>query len=74
MNEMYRKIEADARLKGRVKLIGTLSMLVVGGISIFYAIESTAWRLAGGALLLTGLVTVASIKTCPGKPAPEKDS
>jgi len=39
-------------------------MTCVGGYSIFYAVESTQARLAGGFFLLLGLITVSVIRTC----------
>jgi len=53
----------------RVKLIGVTSMLLVGGYSIFYAVESHNLRIAGGILLLIGLTTIGFIKTCSKRPA-----
>jgi uncharacterized membrane protein YbaN (DUF454 family) len=53
----------------RVKLIGVTSMLLVGGYSIFYAVESLNLRIAGGLLLLIGLTTIGFIKTCNKRPA-----
>ena len=53
----------------RVKLIGVTSMLLVGGYSIFYAVESFNLRIAGGLLLLIGLITIGFIKTCNKRPA-----
>lgn len=49
----------------RAKLIAVSSMVVVGGLSIWLALESTGARIAGLALILLGLVTVALLRTCP---------
>ena len=48
----------------RIKLIGIFSMILVGGFSIFYAVESSSLRYAGGLFILIGLITIAAIKTC----------
>jgi hypothetical protein len=39
-------------------------MVLVGGFSIFYAIDSSALRILGAVLLLIGFVTVSALKTC----------
>lgn len=54
----------------RVKWIAIASMAVVGGLSIVFAVEGAAWRIAGAALLLTGAAVVARLQTCGG---PEKE-
>ena len=51
----------------RVKAIAIGSMAVVGGVSVFLVLDSTAWRLAGAALLLTGFMVVLKLKTCAPK-------
>jgi hypothetical protein len=50
-----------------VKVIAIASMVVVGGFSIFLALDTMAWRLVGGALLLTGSLVVLGLKTCGAK-------
>ena len=45
-------------------MIGVFSMLLVGGFSIFYVIESSTLRLVGGLLLLVGFVVISLIPTC----------
>ena len=59
--------EQNRCISCKVKLIGVVSMLLVGGFSVFYAVESAPLKIAGGLLLLIGMVTVASIKTCSKK-------
>lgn len=49
----------------RVKLIAILSMLLVGGYSLAFAVTSDAWRLAGTALIAIGLWVVIRIPGCP---------
>jgi hypothetical protein len=44
-----------------------MSMIVVGGLSIIHAVESTAARIAGGLFVLLGLITVSVIRTCKAK-------
>ena len=51
----------------RVKAVAIASMVVVGGISVFLALDTLAWRLAGAALLLTGSLVVLRLKTCAAK-------
>lgn len=48
----------------RTKLVAVISMIVVGGFSLFFAIESTTARVAGGLFITLGLLTVGFIKTC----------
>ena len=56
--------EQNRCISCRVKLIGVFSMILVGGFSIFYAVDTTPLRIAGGLLILIGLATIGSIKTC----------
>ncbi len=51
-------------VKRRVKLIAILSMLLVGGYSILFAINQPAIQVMGGLLIAIGLVTVSRLKTC----------
>jgi hypothetical protein len=39
-------------------------MVLVGGVSILLVLEDTAWRLAGGLLILTGALVVLRLRTC----------
>jgi len=48
----------------RVKLIAITSMLMVGGSSIYFAVETTRNQALSGLLILIGLVTVSLLKTC----------
>jgi len=45
-------------------MIGVFSMLLVGGFSIFYVVESPTLRMIGGILLLVGFVVISLIPTC----------
>ena len=56
--------EQNRCISCRIKLIGVFSMILVGGFSIFYAVDTTPLRIAGGLLILIGLATIGSIKTC----------
>jgi uncharacterized membrane protein YbaN (DUF454 family) len=61
---MVRDWEQKRCVSCRVKIIAIASMAVVGGVSVFLALDSAAWRLAGAALLLTGSLVVLNLKTC----------
>lgn len=64
---MVRDWEQKRCVSCRVKVIAIASMVVVGGLSIFLALDTMTWRLAGGALLLTGSLVVLGLKTCGAK-------
>jgi hypothetical protein len=64
---MVRDWEQKRCVSCRVKAIAIASMVVVGGLSMFLALDTMAWRLAGGALLLTGSLVVLGLKTCRAK-------
>ena len=64
---MVRNWEENRCITCRVKMIGILSMIVVGGFSIFYAVESVPMRMAGGLFMLVGFVTIGLIRTCQKK-------
>jgi uncharacterized membrane protein YbaN (DUF454 family) len=64
---MVRDWEQNRCVSCRVKVIAIASMVVVGGFSIFLALDTMAWRLVGGALLLTGSLVVLGLKTCGAK-------
>lgn len=66
---MIRNWEQSRCISCRVKLIGVVSMLLVGGYSIFYVVESQGMRIAGGLFIVTGLITIGIIKTCKTRPA-----
>lgn len=61
---MIRNWEQNRCITRKVKVIAIASMVLVGGYSIFFAVESQAARIAGGLLLLAGLITVTLIETC----------
>jgi uncharacterized membrane protein YbaN (DUF454 family) len=61
---MIRSWEKNRCISCRVKLIAIASMVIVGGFSVLYAVETTQVRLVGGLFLLLGLITVSVIRTC----------
>jgi uncharacterized membrane protein YbaN (DUF454 family) len=61
---MIRDWDRNRCISCRVKLIAIASMILVGGFSIFYAIDSVPMRIVGAVFILLGLVTVSIIKTC----------
>ena len=61
---MIRNWERNRCISCRVKLIAIASMLIVGGYSVLFAVETTQVRLVGGFILLLGLITVIMIRTC----------
>jgi uncharacterized membrane protein YbaN (DUF454 family) len=61
---MIRNWEQKRCVSCRVKGIAVASMVLVGGYSIVFAVEGTAWKVMGAALVATGLVTVLSLNTC----------
>ena len=64
---MVRDWEQNRCVSCRVKVIAIASMVVVGGFSIFLVLDTMAWRLVGGVLLLTGSLVVLGLKTCGAK-------
>ena len=64
---MIRNWEENRCISCRVKTIGILTMILVGGYSIFFAVESVWLKVAGGLLMLTGLSFILWIKTCNEK-------
>jgi len=65
---MVRDWEERRCITCRVKIYAIGSMVLVGGVSIYLVLEDSAWRLAGGILILTGALVVARLRTC-GKSA-----
>ena len=60
--------ERNRCISRRVKWIAVVSMLVVGGYSIFYALESQVLKIAGVTLVTIGMITVGLIDTCRDRP------
>jgi len=69
---MVRDWEQNRCISCRVKLIAVVSMLLVGGYSIFHAVDSHGLKIAGGLFVVAGLVTIGLIRTC--KAVPEGES
>lgn len=61
---MVRDWEQNGCVSCRVKAIAIGSMVLVGGVSIFLVLDDTAWRLAGGLLILIGALVVLRLRTC----------
>lgn len=64
---MIRNWDENRCITCRVKAIGIISMILVGGFSVFYVVESQSLRMAGGLMMLSGLGVIALIKTCKEK-------
>jgi len=64
---MIRNWETHRCISHRIKLIGILSMIFVGGFSIFYAVESPHLQIVGGIMLTIGFITISLIPTCQEK-------
>ncbi len=61
---MIRQWEANRCIPRATKIIALAAMVLVGGSSIWLALESVAARVAALALVATGCVTVLLIPTC----------
>ena len=61
---MIRNWEQKRCVSCKVKAIAIVSMILVGGFSIVYAVESETLRIIGAILLLIGFITVSTLKTC----------
>lgn len=64
---MIRNWEERRCVSCRVKVIAIGSMLLVGGLSIFWMVQELAWQVTGVVLILTGALVVSSIETCEKK-------
>lgn len=61
---MIRNWEQNKCISCRVKLIAIISMILVGGYSVLFAVESTQAKVFGGLFVSLGLLTVSIIRTC----------
>lgn len=61
---LIRDWEANRCVSLRVKTIAILSMLTLGGFSVFVALDNRLAQIAGTVLIAIGLVVVSCIKTC----------
>ncbi len=64
---MIRNWEQNRCISRRVKLIGIISMISVGGYSIIFAVESLVLKILGLILVAVGLIFVLTITTCKEK-------
>lgn len=62
---MIQNWEDKRCISRRSKQVALLAMLLAGGASLAFAMESLQMRLITAALLTIGCVTVLSLKTCP---------
>lgn len=68
---MIRSWEERRCVSCKVKIIAVTSMLLVGGYSVYFALESVAGRLTGCLLLAIGFVTVLRLQTCGQERQPD---
>ncbi len=68
---LLRNWEQQRCLTRRTKLSALLMMSVVGGSSIWFALEDPRLQLFAGSLIAIGCVTVLGLKTCPACKAHE---
>jgi len=61
---MVRNWEQNRCISCRIKAVAILSMLGVGGFSVFYAVESPLAKILGSLFIGIGLLTVTFLKTC----------
>ncbi len=57
--------EQNRCISGRTKAVAMVSMILAGGASILFGVESLALQIAGLILMSVGTLTLLSIKTCP---------
>lgn len=62
---LLRDWEQRRCISGSAKAIALVSMVGVGGFSIFVAVEPTWTRVLGGSLLTIGCITLLRVPTCP---------
>lgn len=61
---MIRNWEENRCVSPRIKLIAIVSMVTVGGFSVFVALEQGPARMIGGVFIIIGLITVLMLPTC----------
>ena len=61
---MIRNWEQNKCISCRITLIAIASMIMVGGYSLIYAVDSFHLRITGGVFIALGLITVILIRTC----------
>ena len=62
---MIRNWEQNRCISGRTKVVAMVSMILAGGASVLFGVESPGLKIAGLLLMSVGSVTLLSIKTCP---------
>ena len=62
---MIRNWEQNRCISGRTKAVAMVSMILAGGASVLFGVESPGLKIAGLLLMSVGTVTLLSIKTCP---------
>jgi uncharacterized membrane protein YbaN (DUF454 family) len=62
---MIRNWEQERCISCRTKIAALTLMVVVGGSSVWLAVEDWRWRSAALILMAIGAVTVLSLRTCP---------
>lgn len=61
---MIRNWESSRCISCRIKIVAILSMSLVGAGSILFALDDYRLRLATGALMAVGCITILLIRTC----------
>jgi len=64
---MIRNWEEKRCISCRVKTIGIVTMVLVGGYSIFFVVENSGLKIAGGIFMLIGLSFILLVGTCNEK-------
>jgi uncharacterized membrane protein YbaN (DUF454 family) len=62
---LIRNWELKRCISGRTKVVAMVSMLLAGGASVLFGVESPGLKIAGLILMGVGTTTLLSIKTCP---------
>ena len=61
---MIRRWETQRCISIRTKVVALVSMLGVGGVSVFWLVEGIELRVMAGFFLALGVITVLSLNTC----------
>lgn len=62
---LVRQWESRRCVSCRVKVVAISSMVLMGGASLYFGLESTTTRGAAAAMMLVGLLAVLRLRTCP---------
>ena len=71
---MIRNWERNRCMSLRTKAVALCSMVLAGGASLVFAVQDPVIRIAGLCLMLVGIATVLSIKTCKGEGVVDRQS